>query len=112
MDPVAILAVVVVVVFILFMLMPDLRGVSGSTKGTPEWADLTCGSCNAAMVCPHCQEKGTVRTKAVARKRGLSASKATAALLTGGISILATGISRHESLTQAHCDNCGNSWTF
>jgi len=64
------------------------------------------------VICPHCQTKGHVRTKPVARKRGISGAKATGALLTGGVSILATGLSRKEGLTQAHCEKCGSTWDF
>lgn len=70
------------------------------------------GAINAAMVCPHCQQRGTVRTQQVSNKKGVSGGKAAAALLTGGVSMLATGLSRHESATRAHCDACDNAWEF
>lgn len=70
------------------------------------------GSLNPSMVCPHCRATGGVRTKAVTRKQGISGGKATAAVLTGGISLLATGLSRKEASTQARCDRCGSSWHF
>jgi hypothetical protein len=70
------------------------------------------GSPNPNMVCPHCCIKGKVRTKIVVNKRGVSGGKATAALLTGGVSLLATGLSRKESGTQAWCGNCTNQWSF
>ena len=68
--------------------------------------------CNPHIVCPHCQTKGTVRVARVQRKAGISGGKATAAALTGGISLLATGLSRKERVTQAHCNHCGSTWTF
>jgi len=74
--------------------------------------DIKYGPVNPALLCPHCQTKGKVRTKTVNAKAGISGGKATAALLTGGVSILATGLSRNESVTQAHCDNCGSDWRF
>ena len=52
------------------------------------------GDINPEMVCPHCQKKGGIRTKAVTKKAGVSGGKATAAVLTGGVSLLATGLSR------------------
>lgn len=67
---------------------------------------------NPAMVCPHCESKGTVRTERVMMKKGVSGTKVTAAVLTGGVSILATGLSRKEKLTKAHCTKCGNTWHF
>ena len=70
------------------------------------------GPVNRVMICPHCQMKGRVHAKPVNRKKGISGVKATGALLTGGLSILATGLSRKEGLTQTHCDNCGSTWDF
>lgn len=70
------------------------------------------GPLNPALLCPHCGERGTVRTKPVNRKKGVSGGKATAALLTGGASMLAVGLSRKEHLTRAHCDRCGSAWEF
>ena len=64
------------------------------------------------VICPHCQTKGNVHVTEVTNKKGISGGKATAALLTGGVSLLATGLSRKESGSQAHCDNCKMTWTF
>lgn len=68
------------------------------------------GSLNVAMVCPHCSNKGKVRTKIVERKNGISGAKATGALLTGGVSMLATGLSAKNRVTQAFCDVCQIKW--
>ncbi len=70
------------------------------------------GPVNPSLVCPHCQAKGRVRTIEVKNKRGISGGKATAALLTGGTSLLATGLSRKEAATKALCDACGSTWQF
>jgi len=67
---------------------------------------------NAAILCPHCQKRGHVWAKTVKRKKGISGGKATGALLTGGISIILTGLSRKESVTQAHCAYCNSTWEF
>ena len=48
----------------------------------------------------------------ITKKTGMSGGQAAAGLLTGGISLLATGLSRKELTTQAHCSDCGNSWVF
>jgi hypothetical protein len=72
-----------------------------------EWGEV-----NPNMVCPHCQAKGKVRTKGVKRKKGISGAKATGALLTLGWSMLATGLSRKEGATQAHCGHCNSTWDF
>lgn len=70
------------------------------------------GPINPAMICPHCHEKGKVRTTQVDRKKGISGAKATGAILTAGVSVLATGLSRKERLTRAYCGNCANMWEF
>ena len=77
-----------------------------------EQLTLQWGPINPAMLCPHCQAKGNIRTKHVVQKRGISGGKATAALITGGISVLATGLSRKEGATQAYCASCNNTWVF
>lgn len=64
------------------------------------------------MVCPHCQTPGQVATKQVKVKTGISGGKATGAVLTGGVSLLATGLSRKAKVTHASCSNCGASWTI
>ena len=74
--------------------------------------DVQWGTVRPAMICPHCQTKGQVHTKSVKRKKGISGGKVMGGLLTGGISLLATGLSRKEKLTQAHCSNCNSTWYF
>ncbi len=75
-------------------------------------ASLAWGPVNSALLCPHCQARGKVRTKSLKLKKGISGGKATAAVLTGGVSLLATGLSRKEAATQARCDNCSSTWNF
>ncbi len=70
------------------------------------------GKQNPAITCPQCHKRGYVCTKQVKRKKGISGGKATGALLTGGISLLLTGLSRKESVTQAHCTYCDSTWEF
>jgi hypothetical protein len=70
------------------------------------------GPLSLEMVCPHCKMKGSVRRKVVQKEAGISGKKATAAALTAGLSIIATGLSRKETVTQARCDNCKSFWAF
>lgn len=70
------------------------------------------GQINPKMICPHCQYTNCVRLQTVKRKKGISGSKATAAILTGGVSLLATGLARKEQMTEAYCGNCNNNWLF
>lgn len=67
---------------------------------------------NQNMICPHCQTQGSVTTKQVKKKTGIHGGKATAAILTCGISMLGTGLSRKQQVTEAHCNNCGATWNF
>jgi hypothetical protein len=68
------------------------------------------GPLNPVMFCPHCRVTGKIRTKEVTNKKGVSGGKATAALLTGGVSLLAVGLSRKEVGIQARCGNCSKYW--
>jgi hypothetical protein len=70
------------------------------------------GPRNPQMLCPHCTARGYIRTMGVVQKKGVSGGKATAALMTGGLSLFATGLSRKEAATHAWCGNCQNSWLF
>ena len=70
------------------------------------------GSINPMMVCPHCQTKGKIHAKQIEKKHGISGTKAGAAVVTGGLSILVAGLSNKDKVTVAHCDECQNSWAF
>jgi hypothetical protein len=70
------------------------------------------GTRRPEMVCPHCQTRGRVTTQSIRQKKGISGGKATGAVLTGGVSMLATGLSRKESATRATCGNCRSRWVF
>lgn len=90
---------------------PAERHAHDWAKGEHELAAMW-GTKNVHIVCPHCQTRGSVYVQGVTHKKGISGGKATGALLTGGLSLLATGLSRKESLTQAHCSNCSSTWVF
>lgn len=63
------------------------------------------------LACPHCLTMGAVTAKRVTAKQGISGGKATGAVLTGGASLLLTGLSRKQRVTRMHCAHCGLSWT-
>lgn len=65
---------------------------------------------NSNLICPHCQQRGQVVLRSITRKRGISGGKATGAVLTGGLSLFATGLSRKEGATQCRCGNCRVIW--
>lgn len=68
------------------------------------------GAPNSKVDCPHCGAKGQVRVTDVTRKQGISGGKATGAILTGGASLLATGLSRKEPAKKLACRGCGMEW--
>lgn len=72
--------------------------------------DSVHGNAYPKMVCPHCQTPGQVRMRTVKLKQGISGGKATGAVLTGGLSLLATGLSRKSKVQLARCGNCLTSW--
>lgn len=68
------------------------------------------GTVNNWLICPHCSSKGTVFIKPITKKSGISGGKATGALLTGGLSLLITGLSKKEERKEAYCSNCEMTW--
>ena len=76
------------------------------------WAQMAFGTLKNEFVCPHCGKQGCVYSRGVKVKSGISGGKATGALLTGGLSLLVTGLSRKEQKTEAYCDNCKTRWKF
>jgi len=85
---------------------------AGAIPAISELFNYKWGRVNPTLICPHCHEKGHVRTAPVKRKAGISGGKVMGGLLTGGVSLLATGLSRKQQLTQACCGNCGSNWDF
>jgi hypothetical protein len=65
---------------------------------------------DAEIICPQCQVRGRVWSKPTKQKKGVSGGKATAAVFTFGVSMLGTGLSRKEKVTELHCGNCGSKW--
>lgn len=70
------------------------------------------GPLNPHVVCSQCNTTGKCRVKPIDKKVGVSGGKATAAILTGGVSLLATGLSRKEKVSQVTCGHCKCSWQF
>jgi hypothetical protein len=62
------------------------------------------------LTCPHCKSVGTVSQKMKKQKQGISGGKATAAVMTGGLSLFATGLSRKNKVTEMHCSACKVTW--
>lgn len=62
------------------------------------------------IVCIYCATAGAVTTRATTVKTGISGGKTTGAALTGGLSLLAVGLSRRQRGQQLTCRNCRMSW--
>ena len=60
--------------------------------------------------CPYCHSSGTVVVQQVKKKKSVSTGKATAALLTGGISLIGTGLAKKAMVSQLTCAACGMTW--
>jgi ssDNA-binding Zn-finger/Zn-ribbon topoisomerase 1 len=60
--------------------------------------------------CPYCHSSGTVVVQQVKKKKGVSTGKATAALLTGGISLIGTGLAKKAIVSQLTCAACNMTW--
>lgn len=76
------------------------------------WDTFLYGSVNDKILCPHCGERGQVRTQRSQQKAGISGGKVMGGLLTGGVSLLATGLSRKQWVTNARCGSCQSQWQF
>ena len=81
-------------------------------KPQPKWQKFVGDTHNRSMICPHCGERGRVTTSRGKQKSGISGGKATAAIFTGGTSLLFTGLSRKHKVTKCHCHKCGARWSF
>ena len=106
--------VVIIVLIFVGILVYGYRNAAPSKPG--EVRPLTMAQqkarLDAQIVCPHCQTRGRVTTCDVKLKKGVSGGKAVGALMTGGLSLLAVGLSRKEDATKAECSNCGSIWHF
>lgn len=84
-------------------------GEDGQPTIVAGWARWTL---SPAIVCPHCQTVGQVSTRRYRAKKGISGGKATAAVLTAGLSLFVAGLSRKEDVTEARCGNCQAVWAL
>ena len=80
----------------------------GVVGGTIDW--LMEWKCRPKIICPYCQVRGNVKIRREKQKAGISGAKATGAILTGGLSLLATGLSRKQEVIRYKCVNCKAEW--
>jgi hypothetical protein len=74
------------------------------------WRQAGGGPPNPQMGCPHCRAVGTVVATPVTVKTGISGAKAAGAVLTGGSSVLVTGLSKKQQATSLRCQSCQMTW--
>lgn len=91
---------------------PPHKPIKSIPVTPPMVNEFAWGPLNSVLLCSYCGKVGGVHTKQVTRKKGVSGGKATAAVLTAGLSVLATGLSRKELETCAHCAYCRSTWCF
>src|SRR5690349_10153285 len=84
----------------------------GADEAKREYSTLLRMDGDPKIVCPQCHQAGRVTTKKVMEKAGIDGAKATAAVLTGGVSVLATGLSASNERTEARCANCNSVWRY
>jgi uncharacterized Zn finger protein (UPF0148 family) len=58
---------------------------------------------NGALLCPHCQTKGSMRSKEMVRRQEVTVE-------TGNLLRPRHEASVSVNLTQLHCDSCGMTW--
>lgn len=74
--------------------------------------DIVTEPVSPNVICPHCMHTNCVQMKREKNKNGISGGKATGAILTGGVSLLATGLSRKQWVTKCKCTHCKSQWMF
>ena len=88
METLAVLAMIIAVLYYFFQRKPK-----------PDGSEM--------IICQYCQRRGGISLRKVKRKKGISGGKATAAILTLGWSLLATGLAKKVDQTEVHCSYCG-----
>ena len=100
---------VVILVFFIVVVFSQSRtegdeNLAKTNAMTPEQhAAQLFGSLNEHLICPHCQNKGTVRAKSVSRTE-------TSTGKVGGIVKTNMNSSTTNYVTQHHCDVCRTTW--
>ena len=64
----------------------------------------------AELVCPHCHQRGRITVELLTRGKGISGGKAAGAVMTGGLSVGATGLSKNVPTRHLTCGNCKMEW--
>ncbi len=103
-----------VIASIAFASFCAVMAIIQQVRMTPEKRkQIQLGTPQPLIVCPFCQERGKVRTKPIlANGPGFSFSKFAVGLFTCGLAWAAFGLSPTVVKTGAHCERCGNRWSW
>jgi hypothetical protein len=71
---------------------------------------LTRAEAQKLIICQYCQQAGGVTVRNIQQKQGVSGGKATSALLTGGVSLFAVGLSKKGMVNELTCSKCSMKW--
>jgi DNA-directed RNA polymerase subunit RPC12/RpoP len=93
---------------ILFLIAIVLAVVNGVKKGNAR-AEARDAD-DRGIVCPYCGTSGSVTTRDIKVEHVVSGGKTSGAVLTGGISLPAVGLSRRQKGRQHTCGSCGLRW--
>lgn len=91
-------------------------GIAGffiyKTQFSPEAKQeaMTRAEAQKLIICNYCQQSGGVTVRNIQQKQGVSGGKATSALLTGGVSLFAVGLSKKGMVNELTCSNCRMTW--
>ena len=84
--------------------------VTATKAGPDQFAEMQFGPLAKGTACPHCRSTGKVRLRSIAQKTAAGGGNAPAAMLAGGVSMLAAAPAREAKNTQAHCMGCNSTW--
>lgn len=73
-------------------------------------AQVSRAEAQKLIICQHCQQAGGVTVRNVQQKQGISGGKATSAVLTGGLSLVAVGLSKKGMVNELTCSKCKMTW--
>lgn len=87
-----------------------LGGIGYAAYKVNQWHDEEAGKGADKILCPHCGVRGCVTGRSMVRGKGISGGKATAGLMTGGLSLPFAGLSKNQRVRTLKCSNCNSTW--
>jgi hypothetical protein len=108
----AVIVIVIILIVVGILVAGIAMGIKDSTPDSRTGISPAQARAHqqALIICPYCQNRGGVTWHQVKRKQGISGAKATGAVLTGGLSVVATGLSKKGFVRACSCAICGMKW--